>query len=355
MIGWPVRHVFVERDGTARNLHLPANIRSGFADGRPPPAAAGPRPRDDRGGRVPVGQRLVPRRRWNRRLRSERVCSVWLVWWARCHRTQRERARRRGPRQASTARCTSCFGNATRRRLNAEPAGTNRQAGPCHRSPGWIGATGHDPLGRMANPSATIDRVTADRSLALLIAVGVLLWLSDAAAQESAVGAAVGLSSRPAGNDDSPYLYPGFGGTGLAGIVFVDAAPTPRISVGGEISLAAAIEETQSQRAPGGFYLLESHHTDTTFLGTVKFALLSSTASGSMPWAAPEWRDVTPSAGVPWCRSRPDRRRFRRRTRSCRTRCSPSQAAPTSWCPGRASRSAAPRAFLRPGHERSNA
>ena len=122
--------------------------------------------------------------------------------------------------------------------------------------------------------------MTAARSPALLIAACVVLSPAYSAAQESAVGAAVGLSSRQKGDDDSSYLYPGFGGTGLAGIVFVDAALTLRISVGGEISLAAAIEETQSQRAPGGFYLLESHHTDTTFLGTIKFALLSSNRIG---------------------------------------------------------------------------
>ena len=118
--------------------------------------------------------------------------------------------------------------------------------------------------------------MTMRRALVGVILAAAFLQTTKALAQESALGGTIGLSSRPAGNDDSPYLYPGFGGTGVAGVVCVDVGLTPRLSVGGEISLAAAITASQSQRGPGGSYQLETRHSDTIFLGTLKFTPAAS-------------------------------------------------------------------------------
>jgi hypothetical protein len=84
------------------------------------------------------------------------------------------------------------------------------------------------------------------------------------------VGAAVGQSHQAEGKSDSPYLGPGFGGSSLAGIGMVDLPIGSRVSVGGEVSLAADISGTQNQRAPGGNNHFVSDHHDTVFSGLVK-------------------------------------------------------------------------------------
>jgi hypothetical protein len=80
-----------------------------------------------------------------------------------------------------------------------------------------------------------------------------------------AVGAALGQSHQAEGKSDSPYLGPGFGGSGLAGIGTIDVAIRPRVAVGGEVSLAADISGTQNQRANGGNNHFVSEHRDTVF------------------------------------------------------------------------------------------
>lgn len=92
----------------------------------------------------------------------------------------------------------------------------------------------------------------------------------DADAQIS-VGAALGQSSQAAGESDSPYLGPPFGGSSLAGIGMIDAAIGSRARVGIEVSLAGDISGTQSQRASGGNNHFVSVHRDTVFSGVAKF------------------------------------------------------------------------------------
>ena len=83
-------------------------------------------------------------------------------------------------------------------------------------------------------------------------------------------GAALGASHQAAGNSDSSYLGPGFGGTSLAGIGMIDIGVGRRTTVGGEVSLAGDITGTQSQRAPGGSNRFVSSHHDTVFSAVVK-------------------------------------------------------------------------------------
>jgi hypothetical protein len=91
-----------------------------------------------------------------------------------------------------------------------------------------------------------------------------------AADAQIAVGAGVGQSTQEAGASDGPYLGPGFGGTSVASVIFVDAALKPTISLGGEVSLAGDITGSQFERVPGGSNALVSQHHDTVFSGVVK-------------------------------------------------------------------------------------
>jgi len=91
-----------------------------------------------------------------------------------------------------------------------------------------------------------------------------------AANPQITVGAGIGQSTQEAGDSDQPYLGPGFGGTSVASVVFVDAAITSTISLGGEVSLAGDITGTQYERGTGGGYTLLSQHHDTVFSGVVK-------------------------------------------------------------------------------------
>ena len=106
------------------------------------------------------------------------------------------------------------------------------------------------------------------------IAIGVVAFGVCAPAEVAAqvtVGAALGQSVQSAGASDNPHLEPGFGGTSLAGVGMIDVAIRPRVSIGGEISLAGDISGAQRQRVIGGDNALLSDHHDTIFSGVVKF------------------------------------------------------------------------------------
>jgi hypothetical protein len=111
--------------------------------------------------------------------------------------------------------------------------------------------------------------------IAIVLVSFMSLAAADAEAQVS-IGVAVGLSHQEAGAGDSPYLAPGFGGTGLSGIGMFDAAIHPRVSLGGEISLAGDITGQQTERAASGSNVLTSQHHDTIYSGVLKFGSRSS-------------------------------------------------------------------------------
>jgi len=126
----------------------------------------------------------------------------------------------------------------------------------------------------------------SSRVRALLFAL--VVWKSGeaiirAAEPPIAVAATLGLSSQTKGDSDLPYLGPGFGGTSLGGLVFVDVDVSARISVGGEVSLGSELKGNQQQRASGGTNTLRSRHHDTIFSGTVK---LTTTNAGPVQVAA---------------------------------------------------------------------
>jgi opacity protein-like surface antigen len=93
---------------------------------------------------------------------------------------------------------------------------------------------------------------------------------APAADAQVTAGAAIGQAHQAAGQSDAPYLGPGFGGSSLAGLGMIDIAIRPRVSVGGEVSLAGDISGTQTQRASGGTNNFVSAHHDTVFSGVVK-------------------------------------------------------------------------------------
>ena len=95
----------------------------------------------------------------------------------------------------------------------------------------------------------------------------------SAAEPKGAVGGTLGLSARPAGASAGPYLGPGFGGTSLGSVIFVDADLSPRISVGGEVSIAGDITGLQDERVPAGSTTLLSQHHDTVVSGVLKLKM----------------------------------------------------------------------------------
>jgi len=113
-----------------------------------------------------------------------------------------------------------------------------------------------------------------------LLLIALLLWSSEAgvcaAQQEIAVGATAGLFSQQKGDSGQPYLGPGFGGSNVGGVLFIDADVVGRLSVGGEVSLGADIKGRQQQRASGGSNDFRSRHHDTIFSGVVKFKALDA-------------------------------------------------------------------------------
>src|SRR4051812_2356564 len=107
-------------------------------------------------------------------------------------------------------------------------------------------------------------RILAAAMVAIVVAAG-----TDVDAQVRA-GAVLGQSGQAAGDDDSPYLGPPFGGSSLAGITMIDAEIGRRVDVGAEASLAANINGTQSQRASGGSNQFISAHRDTVISALLK-------------------------------------------------------------------------------------
>lgn len=114
------------------------------------------------------------------------------------------------------------------------------------------------------------------RAVIVATVIALIGFFSASVDAQVSVGAALGQSHQAEGKSDSPYLGPGFGGSSLAGIGMVDVAIGSRVSVGGEVSLAADISGTQNQRAPGGNNHFVSDHRDTVFSGLVKVGTPSS-------------------------------------------------------------------------------
>jgi hypothetical protein len=84
------------------------------------------------------------------------------------------------------------------------------------------------------------------------------------------LGAVLGVSTQADGASDSPYLGPGFGGTSLAAVIFLEMDVRPNVSVGVESSLSRDITGAQSQRASGGSNSFLSQHHDSLVSGVVK-------------------------------------------------------------------------------------
>ena len=105
-----------------------------------------------------------------------------------------------------------------------------------------------------------------------LVAFGTLIavFAARGAMAQTAVGGAVGVSNQAAGASDLPYLGRGFGGTAFAVLATIDRDVRRHLSIGGEVSTAAAITGDQSQRAAAATNAFESRHRDTVFSGTAK-------------------------------------------------------------------------------------
>lgn len=96
------------------------------------------------------------------------------------------------------------------------------------------------------------------------------------AAQEDerlSTGATIGWSARAEGDSDQPYLGPGFGGSSLGAVVFVDASLSSTVRLGAEASFARSISGVQRQRAASGNNTFDSRHRDSIVSGVVKVAL----------------------------------------------------------------------------------
>jgi hypothetical protein len=115
------------------------------------------------------------------------------------------------------------------------------------------------------------------RLLHLLLVLAIGHWsIAVCSAEElSAAGFTVGFSSAAAGETDRPYLGPGFGGSSLGGLLFMQRGIRDRLSVGGEASVAADITGRQQQRVTGGANNLTSRHRDMVFSGVVKLSVVS--------------------------------------------------------------------------------
>lgn len=98
----------------------------------------------------------------------------------------------------------------------------------------------------------------------------IALFAARGAGAQTIVGGAVGVSHQAAGASDLPSLGRGFGGTAVAVIATIDRDVRRHLSVGGEVSAAAAITGEQSQRAAAATNAFESRHRDTVFSATAK-------------------------------------------------------------------------------------
>lgn len=111
-----------------------------------------------------------------------------------------------------------------------------------------------------------------DSTLRLVTASLVMCMLAVPASAEAqvAVGAAFGLSTQAAGDNDRPYLGPGFGGSNVGSVIFLDVDMGRTASLGGEFSTARNISGSQTQRVPGGNNTLLSEHHDIVVSAVVK-------------------------------------------------------------------------------------
>jgi hypothetical protein len=98
----------------------------------------------------------------------------------------------------------------------------------------------------------------------------IVIFAALGADAQTVVGGAVGVSNQAAGASDLPYLGRGFGGTAFAAVATIDRDVRRHLSIGGEVSTAAAIAGDQSQRTAGATNAFESRHRDTVFSATAK-------------------------------------------------------------------------------------
>jgi len=105
-----------------------------------------------------------------------------------------------------------------------------------------------------------------------LVVFGTLIavFAARGAVAQTVGGGAVGVSHQAAGASDLPYLGRGFGGTAFAVFATIDRDVRRHVSIGGEVSTAAAITGDQSQRTSGATNAFESRHRDTVFSATAK-------------------------------------------------------------------------------------
>ncbi len=103
----------------------------------------------------------------------------------------------------------------------------------------------------------------------IALCAAALSWAASGSAQ-TFVHIAAGASTQSEGANDQPYLGPPFGGTSGALIAGVDRAAARNVAFGGEVSFAAAISGTQTQRASGGANAFVSEHRDTILGATMK-------------------------------------------------------------------------------------
>src|SRR3954462_7330590 len=97
-----------------------------------------------------------------------------------------------------------------------------------------------------------------------IVPLGTLLvaFVASGAAAQS-VGGAVGISNQSAGESDLPALGRGFGGSVFALIATIDRDFRRHLTIGAELSTAAAIAGDQSQRTSTATNAFESRHRDT--------------------------------------------------------------------------------------------
>ena len=110
------------------------------------------------------------------------------------------------------------------------------------------------------------------RVASLLVAAVVLCFVARSAAAQT-VGGVVGMSHQAAGESDLPALGRGFGGTALAVVGTFDRDFRRHLTVGAEVSTAAAISGDQSQRTSTTTNAFESRHRDTVVSATAKFVV----------------------------------------------------------------------------------
>jgi hypothetical protein len=130
--------------------------------------------------------------------------------------------------------------------------------------------------------------------ISLLFLLPCLIGSHEASA-EVRLGGTLGASHRKAGESQSPYLGPGFGGMSLGALILVDADVSSVVALGGELSLAGDISGAQSQRAPGGSNSLLSRHHDTivSFMSKVGSPSTHRFRIAGVAGAGMAWRRTT--------------------------------------------------------------